>query len=59
MNDLLDIVIIAVLEGFIFKKLRAFNHNQPLRPMPKIAFGLFSATLAFAMAGILQVCFCH
>jgi hypothetical protein len=54
-NDLMDMVIIAVLEGFLFKWLTRYTGGHPLKPLPKIAFGMFFCTISCVCGGVLQV----
>lgn len=53
----MDMLIILALEGFLFKWIsQRYNGGHPLKPLPKIAAGLFSCTLSCICCGILQAC---
>ena len=52
----MDVIIIFVFEHWMFPFIsRRFNNGKPLRPLAKIAHGLFFTVLSFAASGILQV----
>ena len=62
-NDLFDIVLIALFESAVFPLVTRMNGGHVLKPLPKIAVGMFCAVLSFIAAGFVQVgsrfiCFC-